>query len=170
MILLHGESCNFSTTLPSMADGGEVYAFRSYHGRLSASTAVARGSGTSDTNRGNLVLNLVATKSILGRCHLLHRVEDLWKEKPLFGWSGLVWIACLLPHSAGLECVCFRVTCFLVHQVKILHSRAQRGPDLPPSLFMYDTTVVLSVATSTILFEQRSWNSFKARKTALSSR
>ena len=77
MILLHGESCNFSTTLPNMTDGGKVYAFRSYHGRLSASTAVARGSGTGDTNRGNLLLNLVANKSILG--HLLHRVE----EKPL---------------------------------------------------------------------------------------
>ena len=24
MILLHGESCNFSTTLPNMADGGKV--------------------------------------------------------------------------------------------------------------------------------------------------
>ena len=72
MILLHGESCNFSTTLPNMADGGKVYAFRSYHGRMSASTAVARGSGTGDTNRGNLLLNLVANKSILGRCHLLH--------------------------------------------------------------------------------------------------
>ena len=71
MILLHGESCNF-TTLPSMTDGGKVYAFRSYHGRLSASTAVARGSGTGDTNRGNLLLNLVVNKSILGRCHLLH--------------------------------------------------------------------------------------------------
>ena len=104
MILLHGESCNL-TTLPNMADGGKVYAFRSYHGRLSASTAVARGSGTGDTNRGNLLLNLVVNKSILGRCHLLHRVEDLWKERPLFGWSGLAWIACLLPHSAGLECV-----------------------------------------------------------------
>ena len=98
MILLHGESYNFSTTLPNMADGGKVYTFRSYHGRLSASTAVARGSGTGDTNRGNLLLNLVANKSILGRCHLLHRVEDLWKEKPLFGWSSLAWIACLLPH------------------------------------------------------------------------
>ena len=64
MILLHGESCNFSTTLPNMADGGKVYAFRSYHGRLSASTAVARGSGTGDTNTGNLLLNLVANKSI----------------------------------------------------------------------------------------------------------
>ena len=57
MILLHEESCNFSTTLPNMADGGKVYASRSYHGRLSASTAVARGSGTSDTNRGNFLLN-----------------------------------------------------------------------------------------------------------------
>ena len=70
-----------------MADGGKVYAFRSYHGILSASTAVARGSGTSDTNRGNLLLNLLAKKSILGRCHLLHRVENLWKEKPLW----MVW-------------------------------------------------------------------------------
>ena len=87
MILLYGESCNFSTTLPNMADGGKVYAFRSYHGILSASTAVARGSGTGDTNRGNLLLNLVAKKSILGRCHLLHSVENLWKEKPLW----MVW-------------------------------------------------------------------------------
>ena len=72
MILLHGESCNFSTTLPNMADGGKVYAFRSYPGRLSASTAVARGSGTGDTDRGNLLLNLVAKKSILGWCHMRH--------------------------------------------------------------------------------------------------
>ena len=41
---------------------------------------------------------------------------------------------------------------------------------MPPSLSMYDTTVVLSVATSTILFEQSSWNSFKARKPTLNSR
>ena len=54
MILLHGESCNF-TTLPNMADG-EVYAFRSYHGRLSTSTAVARGSGTGDTKQRRLVV------------------------------------------------------------------------------------------------------------------
>ena len=54
MILLHGESCNF-TTLPNMADG-EVYAFRSYHGRLSTSTAVARGSGTGDTKQRRFVV------------------------------------------------------------------------------------------------------------------
>ena len=50
MILLHGESGNFSTTLPNMADG-EVYPFRSYPGRLSTSTAVARGTGTGDTKQ-----------------------------------------------------------------------------------------------------------------------
>ena len=98
MILLHGESCN-------MADGGKVYAFRSYHGRLSASTAVARGSGTSDTNRGNLLLNLVANMSILSRCHLLHiewktsgrRNHSVWMVWPsldslsatTFSWPGM---------------------------------------------------------------------------------
>ena len=105
MILLHGESCNFSTTLPNMADAGKVYAFRSYHGRLSASTAVARGSGTGDTNTGNLLLNLVANKSIWADATCCIEWKTIWKEKPLFGWSGLAWIACLLPHSAGLECV-----------------------------------------------------------------
>ena len=94
MILLHGESCNFSTTLPNMADGEKVYAFRSYHGRLSTSTAVARGSGTGDTKQRRLVVEPRGKIS----CHLLHRVEDLWKEKPLLGWSGLAWTACLLPY------------------------------------------------------------------------
>ena len=56
MILLHGESCNFSITLPNMADGEKVYAFRSYHGRLSTSTAVAWGSGTGDTKQRRLVV------------------------------------------------------------------------------------------------------------------
>ena len=100
MILLHGESCNFSTTLPNMADSGKVYDFRSYHGRLSASTAVARGSGT-----GNLLLNLVANKSILGWCHLLHiewktsgkRKHSVWMVWPsldslsatTFSWPGM---------------------------------------------------------------------------------
>ena len=48
MLLLYGESCNLSTILPKMAVGGKVYASRSSHGRLSASTAEARGSSTSD--------------------------------------------------------------------------------------------------------------------------
>ena len=105
MILLHGESCNFSTTLPNMADG-KVYAFRSYHGRLNASTTVARGSGTSDTNRGNLLLNLVANKPIwaCATCCILSG-RPLEGETTLCGWSGLAWIACPLPCSAGVECV-----------------------------------------------------------------
>ena len=98
------------------------------HGRLSASTAGARGSGTGDTNRGNLLVNLMANKSILGRCHLLHIEWKTSGSRNHSGWSDLAWIACLLPRSAGLECVRLRVTCFLVHQVKILHSRAQVGP------------------------------------------
>ena len=93
MILLHGKSCNFSTTLPNMADGAKVHAFRSYHGRLSAFTAVARISGTGDTNRGNLLLNLMANKPILGRCHLLHmewntsgrRNHSVWMVWPTLG-------------------------------------------------------------------------------------
>ena len=72
MILLRGESCNFSTTLPKMAAGGKAYASRSSHGRLSASTAVARGSCTGDTKKGNLLLNLMPNRSIFGQCHLLH--------------------------------------------------------------------------------------------------
>ena len=89
-----------------MADGGKVYAFRSYHGRLSASTAVARGSGTGDTNRGNLLLNLGQLSLFWAgaTCHILSG-RPLEGETTLFGWSGLAWIACLLPCSAGLECV-----------------------------------------------------------------
>ena len=132
IILLHGESWQLSpTTLPNMADGGKVYASRSYHGRLSASTAVARGSGIGDTNRGNLLLNLAGNKSIL-------RNHSVW----MF-WHSLDSLSATTFSRPGM-CRGFRVTCFVVHQVKILHSRAQSGPDLmPPSLFMYDTTVVI---------------------------
>ena len=172
MILLNGESYNI-TALPNMADSGKVYASWSYHGRLSASTAVARGSSTGDTHKGNLLLNQVANKFIWGQCHLLHiawktswrRDHSVWVV-----WPSLDSLSATTLSRSGM-CRALRVTWFLVHQVKILHSKAQSGPDLmPPSLFMYDTTVLLSVSTSTILCMQRSWNSFKARKTALSSR
>ena len=49
IILLHRQSCNFCTTLPNMAAGGKAGASRSSHGRLSASTAEARGSATGGT-------------------------------------------------------------------------------------------------------------------------
>ena len=91
MILLHGESSIFSTTLPNMAAGGKAYASRSSHGRPSASTAAARGSGTGDTNRGNWLLNLVANRSIFGRCHLLHIV---WKNSGRRDHSiWMVWLS-----------------------------------------------------------------------------
>ena len=64
MILLHGGVLSLLHHLPKMASGGKAYVSRSSHGRLSASTAVARGSGTGDSNRGNLLLNLVANRSI----------------------------------------------------------------------------------------------------------
>ena len=89
-----------------MATGGKAYASRSSHGRLSASTAVARESGTGDTNRGNLLLNLTAIglfEAGATCCILLGRPPE--GEITLFGWSGLAWIACLLPHLASLECV-----------------------------------------------------------------
>ena len=93
MNLLHGESCNF-TTLPNIAVGGKVYASRSSHSRPSASTAVARGSSTGDTNRGTLLLNLVANSSIFGRCHLLHIV---WKTSGRRDHS--IWMVWLILDS-----------------------------------------------------------------------
>ena len=64
MIFLHGSSLQLRHHLPKMAAGGKAYASRFSHGRLSASTAQARGYGTGDTNRGNLLLNPVANRSI----------------------------------------------------------------------------------------------------------
>ena len=49
IIFLHWQFCNFSTTLPKMAVGGKAYVSRSSNGRLSASIAETRGSGTGDT-------------------------------------------------------------------------------------------------------------------------
>ena len=115
MILLHWESCNF-TTLPKMAAGGKVYASRSSHGKLTMSTAVARGSGTGDTNQGNL-LNFVANRSIWDRCHLLHIV---WKtsgrrdHSVWMVWPSLDSLSATPFRWPGI-CRALRVTCFLVH-------------------------------------------------------
>ena len=92
MILLHGESCNFSTTLPKMAAGGKAYASRSSHGRLSASTAEARGSGTREKKR-QLVVEPHGKKVYLGpvppQAHLLHIV---WKTSGRRDYSvWMVW-------------------------------------------------------------------------------
>ena len=123
MILLHGESCNFCTTLPKMAAGGKAYASRSSHGRLSASTAVARGSGTGDTNRGNLLLNLMANRSICSQCHLhiVRKTSGRRDHSVWMVWPSLDSLSATTFTRAGI-CWALRVTCFLVHQVKILHN------------------------------------------------
>ena len=126
---------------------------------------MVRGSGTGDTNRGNL-LNLVANRSISGWCHLLHNVwktsgridNSVWMVWPVLdhiqlAWNVLGFEGNLSPGAPGQD-------------------SPQKGTQWARphdfSLFMYDTTVVLSVAR-TILFEQRSWNSFRAKKTTFSS-
>ena len=91
-----------------MATGGKAYGSRSSYGRVSASIAHARGSGTSDTNKGNLLLTLVA-KSALEACVTgsILTGRPLEGRTILSGWSGIVWIACPLSHSASLECIRF---------------------------------------------------------------
>ena len=51
-----------------------------------------------------------------------------------------------------------------------LQKGTQRARLHPPSLLIQANTVVLSVAIRTMLFKQRSWNSFRARKNTFSSR
>ena len=102
IILLHGQACNFSTTLPKMATGGKAYASRSSYGRLSASTAEARVSSTGDTKRSNL-LNLVAKRSFW----LLPPATILF-VRPLRDHSvGMVWpsLDSLSATTFSLECV-----------------------------------------------------------------
>ena len=63
-------------------------------------------------------------------------------------------------------CLAFRTTCLRLHHHSSRHRRAQREPDLTlPSLLMYATTVVLSVATRTTFPCTRCWNLFRASKT-----
>ena len=56
--------------------------------------------------KGNLLLSLwpIGLFEANTTC-CIYCLEDLLKERPLFRWSGLAQIACLLPHSAGLDCV-----------------------------------------------------------------
>ena len=69
-----------SPPLPKMAVGGKAYVSLSSHGR-------------------------VHPLLMPGGPELVTQTEATEGETTLFGWSGLAWIACLLPHSAGLECV-----------------------------------------------------------------
>ena len=150
-----------------MAAGGKAYGSRFSNDRLCASTAHAWGSGTGDTNCGSLLLNLVANRSTCGWCHREHIALNTsgWRDHSVWMvWPSLDSLSAITFSRPGIWRA-LRVTCFLVHQDRILHNRAHREPDfIPPSLLIQATTVVLSVATRTMLFEQRSWNSFKARK------
>ena len=132
MTLLHGHSCNFSTTLPNMAAGGKAFGSRSSHGRLSASTAQAWGSSTSDTNWASLLLNLVAKRSIWGQCHLLSSLTHFLAIVS----PSLDSLSATTFSQPGM-CQALRVTCLLEHQVMILHRRMHRRPDLIPPLCLY---------------------------------
>ena len=103
-----------------MAADRKAYASRSSHGRPSASIAVTRGSGTGDTNRGNLLLTLwqiglfeaSATWKASGRRD--HSVWMVWPSRDSLSAT---------TFSRPRMCQALRVTCCLLHQVKILHSR-----------------------------------------------
>ena len=84
-ILVHGESIWFATTVPKMATGGKAYSSSSLQGRLIASTAQARESGTSDTNCVNLFLILIANKSEDGATWYISTERPLEGETTLFG-------------------------------------------------------------------------------------
>ena len=88
-----------------MATSGKAYVSRSSQGRPSASTAHAREYRTGDMNWANLLLNLVQIGLFEDKATWCISAGRLLGGTILFGWSDLVWIAYLLPHSAGLGCV-----------------------------------------------------------------
>ena len=90
---------SFASTLPRMATGGTAYGFWSCQGRLNATIAQAMESDTGDMNLSNL-LNLLANRSILGLCHLVH-VE--WKTSGRRDHS--VWM--IWPNQDSLSASTF---------------------------------------------------------------
>ena len=99
-----------------MVAGEKAYASRFSHGRLIASTAMSRGYGTGDTNRGNFLLNLVANRSIKDWCHLLHidwktsgRRDHVWPSleglfATTFSWPGMCRaLSHLFPGTPGQD-------------------------------------------------------------------
>ena len=137
-----------------------------------ASTAQAFGCGTGDTNLVSLQLYLVANMSTWGQCQVWHRRSNIswWRDHSV--WIIWPWrdnLSAITFRRPGM-CLAFR-TCLRLHQHRSLHRRAQSEPDLiPPSLFMYATTVVLSVATRTTFPCTMCWKLFNASNTAFSSR
>ena len=97
------------------------------------------GSGTGDTNCGSLLLNLVANKSTWGWCHREHIAWNTsgWRDHSVWMvWPSLDSLSAITFSRPGMWSA-LRVTCFLVHQDRILQSRAHRKPDfIPPCLFV----------------------------------
>ena len=84
----------------------------------------------------------------------------LWRDNLsaiTFRWPGM--------------CLAFSTIWLRLHQHRSRQRRAQSEPDLiPPSLLMYATTVVLSVAIRTTFPCTKCWNLFSANNTAFSSK
>ena len=85
-----------------MATSGKAYGSRSSHGRLSARLG---GPELVTQTKPVFLLNLVANRSGIGATCCLLPGRPLEGQTNLFELSGPASIACLLPHSAGLECV-----------------------------------------------------------------
>ena len=77
-----------------MAAGGKAY------DRLSASTAVARGSGTGDTEATCCCTSWQTGLFLASATCCILSGRPLEGGATLFEWSGLGWIACLPPCSA----------------------------------------------------------------------
>ena len=105
-------------------------------------------------------LRLVSQGTLPGR-----RDHSVWMAWPSLDSLTAIIFSQLVMYQT------LRVTCFLEHQVRILHRRAHRGTDFIPLTCLYRQSLwCLSVAMSTMLFTQKSCNSFSARKSAFSSR
>ena len=89
-------------------------------------------------------------------------------ETTLSGSLACSWTVCPLSHSSARECAwpLALSACDYTRRESSLQRRAPREPDLmPPSLLMYETTVVLSVATKIIWPQQCCSNFLSANRT-----
>ena len=151
MISSHLSRWTVSSTRGNWAGGGYAYTYAHSAFQLidRASTPIADGSRTGDTNSGSLWFHLVANRSSKGIPHCRvsaqktdgckdHSVPDIWAgcNARTFNFLGLcrawstIWMAWHMISS-----LLFR-----------LHSCIDR---FPPCLLMWDTTVELSDATRT---------------------
>ena len=123
--------------LPKMATNGKAYGSRSYHGRPIVSLSIL--GDLSPVMKVETVVEPGGNK----QAHLaLVPPEAYCLEKLTGGIILSALFSCVTLDSlcamtfSRLECVGL-VTCFLENQVRILHRRAQRGPDFIPLLPSY---------------------------------